>query len=168
MFTMDQRRKKCLRKVHPSTDRLTFIFFEASLYILCAALCAILMRDSLLKYTKGATTFITSWEDDLNNEWSLPFLTFCPRKGFRSLKYAYTLPDYNKNTFSTDDLFYSPEVLKKDFDIIVTSTALNGRCFTLGDKRKRKSRQEVIIWLKKTTDLDLYIHYFLEETVKTY
>lgn len=162
---MESKGKKLSKRPHPLTNRLAFLFVEALFYILCFSLCAYLMKDSLLKYTRGATTNLSGWLDDIGGKWSMPYLTFCPRKGFRSLKYAFTFADYDNNSFHLDDLFESTEDLKKTFEVFVTSTALNGRCFSLKDKRMRKWREEVTIRLKRTTDLEVYVHDLLEETV---
>lgn len=142
-----------------------FLVIECGIYIVGISLFGYLMSDTWTKYKKKSSTMTTSFIGEENALWTLPYLTFCPSSGFKTQKFIRTQEEFEQEAFGLTDIFENMKQLNDNFDVGQLDTLINGRCFTLTDKKRRPARDFTIVNLKKDVDLELYIHETMDELV---
>lgn len=135
---------------------LTLKAWQLVALLLCIALFIVLMIDIWCKYTEGMTTVGIRFYGVDKQEKKLPCLTFCPWMAFKAGGFYFKNSDFNKNTFSKEEVFnnlsswYSgPD--SKNFLLEEVRGILQGRCymvcplrsFTLGSHERITTNQNL-------------------------
>lgn len=138
--------------------KMLFILIEVGIYILSIWLFVYLMDEVWQKYIKKSTTTVSHYDGNGNGLLPLPLITLCPTSAFKTRNLILTQEDYERESYSADEIFYNLTQLKLNFNISEINTVANGKCFILKDKSKRKAKEQVIIHVHRTTDLVVYFY----------
>ncbi len=87
-----------------------------------------------------------------------PCFTVCPWPAFRTLGFHYSKEQFEKETFTVEDLLTETYNDMEYLNVKVTKSITLGKCFTIKIAKPVRVNEPFILFLKRTWDVVIFVH----------